>query len=269
MGLQINSNIPSLGTQRQVGRAADRLTRGLQGLASGLRINRAADDAAGLAIADRLRAEIRGLNQEIGNFQSGVNLLQTAEGGLEAQGGVIQRIRELALQASNGTLTDEQRSSINVEAQELRATLDDIGQNTEFNGLSPLDGSVSNVSLDGAGDIQVNLRESTVSSLGLDDLDLSTAGGAAAALDSLDQAQLRVDQDRAGLGAQVNRLETTIETRRTEALNQEEAESRIRDLDVAQAVIDRSRNEVLLQSGLSALAQSNITNENALFLLGG
>lgn len=269
MGLNINSNIPSLGVQRQLGRTSNRLTRGLAGLASGLRINRAADDAAGLAIADRLRSEIRGLNQEINGLQSGVNLLQTAEGGLEAQGGVIQRIRELALQASNGTLTDAQRGAINEEAQQLRATLDDIGQNTDFNGISPLDGSESGISLGGSGEVNVDLNESTAASLGLDNFDLSTSAGATDALDALDEAQERINQNRATVGAQSNRLESAIQTRRTESVNQQEAESRIRDLDVAQAVIERNRNEVLLQSGLSALVQSNISNENALFLLGG
>ncbi len=269
MGLNINSSIPALGALRQTNRSINRLNSGLEQLSSALRINRAADDAAGLAIAERFRTQVRQLNQEVGALQSGVNIAQTAEGALESQGAVVSRLQELATQAANGTLTDEQRGAINAEAQDLLGEIDAIAQDTEFNGTSPLDGSQTEVVLDVDGAEVITFNESTLDSLGLTDLDLSTAAGAQSALGALESAAAEINTNRASLGAEQNGLERSIEGRSQRAVNLQDAESRIRDLDVALAAIEQSRNEVLVQGGLSALIQGNVQNRNALTLLGG
>lgn len=269
MGLNINTNIPALFGRRLANQSANRLGQDLSRLASGLRINRAADDAAGLAIAEGFRTQVRALNQEINNIQTGVNLTQTADSALGAQNDAVSRIRELAVQAANGTLSDDQRSALNAEAQQLLQGIDDLAQNTEFNGQGLIDGTAGEINLEASGELQVNIDESTVDSLALNGLDISTQGGAQAAINALDSAGIQINQNRAGIGAQENRFVRAIEQREEASLNQQAAESRIRDLDVALAVIERNRDQALLQGGLSALVQSNVTASNALVLLGG
>ncbi|MBX7256176.1 MAG: flagellin FliC [Candidatus Hydrogenedentes bacterium] len=268
MGLQINTNLSGLNALRQLQKTNTVLNRGLEQLATGLRINRAADDASGLAIAERFRAEVLQYSQEVNNLQSGVSAVQTADGALSTQADATQRLRELALQATNGTLTDEQRSAINQEAQQLLSQIDETAQNTEFNGTQLLNGSQSSVSL-GAGGNQVNLSSSTTTALGLNGLDLSTQTGAQNALGTIDTAISRIDQNRSSLGAQQNRFERAIEVRETGIVNSTESESRIRDLDVARQTIEQSRNQILLQGGLSAVTRSQITAQTAARLLGG
>ncbi len=269
MGIQIGDGSAGLFAQRQVSQTAGRLGRGLEQLSSALRINRASDDAAGLAIAERLRTALRELDQESSNFQSGISLAQTAEGGLAAQGEIVGRVRELAVQASNGTLTDEQRAAINEEAQQLVQQIDDTAQNTEFNETGLLDGSTPSVNLDAGGSVQVNLEESTAASIGITGVDLSTQAGASAAIEALDDAAQTISTNRANLGAQQNRLSSAIAQREVGAQNAAEAESRIRDLDIARATIEQTRDQTLLQAGLSAIAQGNIQRQTATTLLGG
>ena len=268
MGLQINTNLSGLNALRQLQKTTSVLNRGLEQLASGLRINRAADDASGLAIAERFRAEVLQYSQEVENLQSGVSAVQTADSALSTQADATQRLRELALQASNGTLTDEQRTAINQEAQQLLSQIDETAQNTEFNGTQLLNGSQPSVSL-GAGGNQVNLSSSTTTALGLNGLDLSTQAGAQNALGTIDTALGRIDQNRSSLGAQQNRFERAIEVRETGIANSTESESRIRDLEIARQTIEQSRNQILLQGGLSAVGQSRITAQTAARLLGG
>ena len=269
MGLQINGPGGSLFALRQL----DRTTRGIAGtqerLSTLLRINRAADDAAGLAIAEGFRSDVRQLNTEVRGIQTGVNAIQTAEGGLGAQSDAVSRIRELAVQAANGTLSDDQRQALNAEAQQLLEEIDTTAQNTEFNGLRPLDGSTGTVTLDAAGDLDIQFSESTVDSLGLNGLDISTQAGASAALATTDAALDQINQNRSALGAQENALASAADQRSQQSLNLREAESRIRDLEVAQAFVEQTRNQILLQGGNSALAQGNLPNATAAALLGG
>ena len=270
MGIQVNNSIPALGAQRQVQDATRRLTRGLNQLASGLRIDRASVDAAGLAIAERFRTQVRQFNQEAQGLQTGINLVQTAESALSTQQDAIGRIRELAVQASSGILTDTQRSLLNEEAQQLVQQIDQTGQDTSFNGLQVLDGSTPTITLDPAGSSTIDLPESTAASLGVDTVDLSTQAGASAALDALDTASTQISQSRAGLGAQENGLSRAIDVRNVASVNQAEAESRIRDLDIAQASVSRARDQLLQQAAISALAQANVQSESASrLLLGG
>lgn len=267
MGLKIN-NLQSTSVLRQSNEATKNLLRGLERLASQERINRAADDAAGLSISERLRSEIRAAQQENENLQSGVSLVQTAEGGLSAQQDAVGRIQELAVQASNGTLSDDQRAALNAEAQQLVEQIDQTGTSTEFNGTQTLDGSVSDVDLGTSGSESVNVEASTASSLGIDSIDLSTQAGAAAAIGAAETASIRISENRSSLGAQQARFERSIENRDIRIVNEQEADSRIRDLDVARQSIEQSRNQILQQSSLSALNSSSLVGKTALRLLG-
>ncbi|MCC6143827.1 MAG: flagellin FliC [Candidatus Hydrogenedentes bacterium] len=268
MGLRINNNLPALDATRQTNRTSGLLAQQLERLASGRRINRASDDAAGLAIAERFATRVRQGQAELNNLQTGVNLAQTADGGLQVQQDALGRLRELAVQGANGTLSDDQRAAINSEAQQLIEQIGGIAEDTEFNGVSLLNGSQSNVSLGVEGGIQVNLNSSTADDLGVSNLDISSQDGAAAALSSIDSALARVDQSRSSLGAQQNRFESAIQQRETNVANAQDAESRIRDLDFARASVERTRNELLLQAGVFGTVQGNVSAQSALRVLG-
>jgi len=267
MGLKIN-NLQSAGILRQSNEATKNLLKGLERLASQERISRAADDAAGLSISERLRSEIRAGQQENENLQSGVSLVQTAEGGLSSQQDAVGRLQELAVQASNGTLSDQQRSALNAEAQQLVEQIEQTGSSTEFNGTQTLDGSVANVDLGTSGSEEVNIEASTASSLGVDSIDLSTQAGASAAIGALETASTRISENRSNLGAQQARFERSIENREISIVNEQEADSRIRDLDIARQSIEQSRNQLLQQASFSALINSSLVGETALRLLG-
>jgi len=267
MGLTINTNVGTLQAGRQASKANGLLSKALQQLSTARRINKAADDAAGLAIAEGFDARARQAQVEINNLQSGVNFAQTAEGGLGAQADAVQRIRELAVQAGNGTLTDDQRAALNAEAQELLGQIDSVAQNTQFNGQNVLNQDI-NVSLGTEGGDQINVNASNTDTLGLNGLDLSTQAGAAAALQQLDNAQQTIDTNRSSLGAQVNGFASAIEQRSISYVNTRESESRIRDLDIAKAAIEKSRADILSRGGIAALIQGRIPQQNALRLLG-
>ena len=269
MAMSINTNLTSLGTLRNLNSTLGRLNITQEKLSSGLRINKAKDDAAGLAIAELFRTEVLQQSQEVENLQSGVSAIHTAEGALSTQSEGIGRLRELAIQASNGILNDDQRSAINAEAQQIIEQIDQTGSNTTFNDLNLLDGSTGTIELGTEAGSQININESTAESLGINGIDLSTAGGAAAAIETLDTAAQDVTENRANLGAQENRLTYAIAEREIEGENAAAAESRIRDLDIARAAIDQMRDEVMTQSGIAALAQGNIVPQMAAQLLGG
>lgn len=268
MGLIINSNIPGLGANRQTDRANQLLGNSLRQMASGLRINRAADDAAGLAIAERFRTQIRQGQVEMNNLQSGVNYAQTAEGGLSSQMDAVQRIRELAGQAANGTLSDDQRAALNAEAQQLIEQVGTIAQDTEFNGQNMLQNGAT-VPLGTEGEMELNIAASTPAALGIDTVDLSTQAGATAAMGAADNAIGQIDTNRAEMGAQMNRFASAIEQRQISTENAAASESRIRDADMARVAMDRTRGQILVQGGIAALIQGNVAPQNALSLLRG
>ena len=268
MGLSINTNIPALGANRQTKQTTNSIFKNFEGLSSGLRINRARDDAAGLAIAERFRTQIRQYSVEINNYQSGINAAQTAEGALSTQNDAMQRVRELAVQAANGTLSDADRQALNDEAQQLLGEIDATATNTEFNGTNLLEADQT-IQLDAEGNANLNLEESTVDSLNLNGLDISTQAGAESALTQIDQALGQLNDNRASLGAQQNRFEYAIANRENTNVNLAASESAIRDLDIARATTNQMRDQILLQAGLGALAQSNIVGERALMLLQG
>lgn len=267
MGLNINTNLSALEASRQTRKSSGALSKVLGQLASQKRINKAADDAAGLAIAERFNTQIRQGQAESNSLQSGINLAQTAEGGLSVQQDAVQRIRDLSLQAQNGTLSNDNRAALNAEVQSLLGQIDSVASDTEFNGQNLLNQDTT-INLGTEGGNQVTVNQSNTQSLGLNGLDIGTPGGAAAALAAADSALSNIESNRAGVGAQQNRFESAISQREVAIQNQQEAESSIRDLDIAQATADRTRNELLLRSSISTLVQTNITPQSALRLLG-
>jgi flagellin len=273
MGLRINTNISSLNAQRNLTNSTEALSRSLERLSSGLRITRASDDAAGLAISERLRAEVRAYEQASRNALDGISLLQVAEGSLNEVSGILVRLRELAIQSANGTLGAGERATIDQEATDLVAEIDRVAAITEFNGTLLLDGSAPTVDFQvGTGStandvISVTGVDATSAGLGVDALDLTTVAGAQTANTAIDAAIDSLSSLRGGFGTAQNRLESTIRSIAVAVENTAAAESRIRDVDVASETAKLTRAQVLQQAGISVLAQANVSAQNALALL--
>jgi len=276
MGLRINTNIAGLRTARILRQSTAALNKSLERLSSGLRINRAGDDAAGLAIAEGFRSVAAGARVAQRNAQDGINLVQTAEGALSETVNILQRMRELAVQAANGTNSVQNRADLNLEVQALKAQLDDIGNNTEFNGLPILDGTVPTIVLQVGAQvgqtIDVTLT-SAATSLGLLVSGIAVTGTdntlPNAAILAIDVALTTVNGMRSTLGAAQNRLEFTISVLGIQEENSKSSESFIRDADIALETIEFTRNQILVSAGTSVLAQANIIPQTALQLLGG
>lgn len=273
MGLRVNNNISSINAQRNLVNTTDRLGKSLQRLSSGLRITRASDDAAGLAISENFRAEVRSLGQSQRNANDAISLLQIAEGALNETSGILIRMRELAIQASNGTLGSSERTTINTEFQDLASEITRIANVTQFNGRLLLNGNSSitfqigteNTSSDR---ISVSSVDATATGIGVaSSLVVSTAAGAQGALDTLDSAISQVASLRATFGTVQNRLESTIRSLAVAIENTAAAESRIRDVDFASETAELTRNQVLQQAGVSVLGQANVSTQSALTLL--
>ncbi len=274
MSISVNSNISSLNAQRNLNKTQMSLQGNLSRLSTGLRINSAADDAAGLAISERFRAQISSLNQASRNANDGISLLQTAEGALNEISGVLTRMRELATQSANGTLTSSDRGFIDDEAQSLAGEIDRISAVTNFNGTNLLDGTFNQdlqVGIHNSADdrINVTIDATDFATIAGAAIDLTTAGGAQSALDTLDTAIDAVSTVRASLGTTQNRLQVSISNLGSAAENMSAANARIRDVDVAQETAEMTRNNILMQAGVSVLAQANQAPQVALKLLQG
>lgn len=276
MGLRINTNIAGLRTARILRQSTNALNKSLERLASGLRINRAGDDAAGLAIAEGFRSVAAGARVAQRNAQDGVNLVQTAEGALSETVNILQRMRELAVQAANGTNSLQNRADLDLEVQALKLQLDDIGNNTEFNGLAILDGTVPTITLQVGAQVGQTLDVTLTSAA--TSLGLLVNGIAVTGLDNtlpniailaIDIALTTVNGMRSTLGAAQNRLEFTISVLGIQEENSKSSESFIRDADIALETIEFTRNQILVSAGTSVLAQANIVPQTALQLLGG
>lgn len=269
--MRINHNIAALNTHRQLTANNANASKSLEKLSSGLQINRAGDDAAGLAISEKMRGQIRGLDMASKNAQDGISLIQTAEGALNETHSILQRMRELAVQSSNDTNTDDDRAHIDAEAQELNKELDRIATTTQFNGKNLIDGSVDGLILHiGANSGQsISLAIASMDSvaLGTSAVDLSTQAAANTALDLIDIAINDVSTTRAGLGAVQNRLEHTINNLGTASENLTGAESRIRDVDMASEMMEFTKNNILTQAAQAMLAQANQQPQGVLQLL--
>ena len=272
MGLRVNTNILSMTAQRNLAVATERLQGNFARLSSGLRIASASDDAAGLGISERMRAQIRSYAQAGRNTQDGISLAQTAEGAMGEVSSNLARMRELAIQSSNGTLSSADRAVIDVEFQALIEEIDRIATDTEFNGINVLDGSVASVDiqvgLDSGETITVDLQDVQASTLGLSGLDVLSASAASATLADLDAAIDSVNTARGELGASSNRLISTFKSISNTREALAAAESRIRDVDVAFETADLTRNTIMQQAAVSVLAQANVQPQLALSLLG-
>jgi flagellin len=270
MGLKINTNVAALNTGRQLSKSSQALNKSLQRLSSGLRINSAADDAAGLAIAEGFRSNVRGSQVAQRNAQDGVSMVQTAEGSLSETTNILQRIRELAVQASNGTQSDDNRAAIDTEVQQLLAQIDDIAEDTQFNGISVLS-TAQTVTLQAGSQtgqtLEIALEGAKSDDLGVDSVSVSSAGGAVSAISAIDAALKSVNTMRSTLGAQQNRLEFTINTLSIQEENSSSSESAIRDADMAKETMSFTRNQILVNAGTSILAQANSVPQTALQLL--
>ena len=271
MGLRINTNVAALNTARVLRGSTLALNKSLERLSSGLRINRAADDAAGLAIAEGFRSQVRGSLVAQRNAQDGVSLVQTAEGALSETNNILQRIRELSVQAANGTQSTSNRAALDSEVRQLLAQVDDIALDTEFNGIHVLSSSQTITLQTGAFTSQtlnVTVAGAKSNDLGINTVTISSVAGAVAAISTLDVALASVGTLRSNLGAFQNRLEFTISTLAIQEENAAASESAIRDADIAIETIRFTRNQILVSAGTSILAQANIIPQSALQLLG-
>jgi len=274
--MYINTNVAAINAHRNLGFNNTQMGKTMEKLSSGYRINRAADDAAGLAISEKMRFQINGYNQAMRNAQDGISLLQTGEGALTEVHSMLQRLNVLANQSANGTLEDKtDRAYLQKEVSQLLEEIDNIASTTKFNGISLLSGSAGEVTFqvgydEGSPTISINLSSGVSSNdlFGTSGIDISTAGGARAALTKIQEAIGKVSELRATFGAVQNRLEHTINNLGVNAENLSASESRIRNADMAKEMTEFTRNQILVQAGTAMLAQANAVPQNVLRLLG-
>ncbi len=285
MPVRIFNNIPSMNAQRYLGINNDRLAKSVERISSGIRINRGADDAAGLAISEGLRSDIRALKQAVRNANDGISLINTTEGALNEQAGILIRLRELSSQAATGTVGSTERATIQLEFDALRNEIDRISTTTEFNGQKLVDGSLASgvtsssqifiqIGLDSGVNSRINLNEQinlgsiTQTGLSIDALSVSTAAGALTALDTINSALTTVTQGRGKVGAVQNRLVRSVANLGVTVENLSSAESSIRDADIAEEIALLTRNQILVQASTSMVGQANLIPQSVLQLLG-
>lgn len=276
MGLRISTNVAAINTQRNMTNSQRLMQNSSAQLASGFRINKSADDAAGLAISETMRGQIRSAIQAKRNANDAISLVQTAEGGLGEISNILIRSRELAIQAASDTIGDSERSLIQTEISQLKDEVQRIAKSTRWNSTSLLDGSTPNF------DFQIGIFSTesdqiafdatknvgTLDALGLTDMDFSKKDSARSSISAIETAQQNVNAMRANLGALQNRMTSTVDTLAITEENLAAANSRIRDTDVASSTSDMARNNVLLQAGTATLAQANQSTTLALKLIG-
>jgi len=281
MGLIVNTNLFSLNAQRNIGRVQNGLGTSVERLSSGLRVNSAKDDAAGLAISMKLTAHVRSLNQAVRNAQDGISVVQTAEGGMNEIHNILTRMRELSIQAANGLLSDSDRTALNNEFADLKSEITRISDTTEFNGLKLLDGSLSasgvslQVGINNTANDRIAITGSTfgdidASALGLSGTQSSieTAANAQSMLELVDSAIASVSTRRGNLGGVQNRIGSTIANLQIASENLQAANSRISDADFAIETANLTKSQIILQAGVAVLAQANVMPQYALQLLG-
>jgi flagellin len=274
MSLRVNTNPASLNAQQSLNQIGERLAKNYAHLSSGLRIATAADDAAGLAISERMRAQVRSLGAAERNANDGISLVQTGEGALNEVSNILNRMRELSVQSGNGTLNSSDKDTLQQEFGSLRSEVDRIAKVTKFNGKQLLDGSQSTVDFQvGSGissedQISLSLTDTTATGLGISSLNIGSAGSASTAISGLDTAINSIATVRGTFGALQNRLTSTISNIGKSVENLSAAESRIRDVDVASETADLTRNSIMQQAATAMLAQANTSSQLALRLLG-
>lgn len=272
----VQHNLTAANTNRQLGITTSGLQKSTEKLSSGYKINRAADDAAGLSISEKMRNQIRGLNKASDNAQDGISLVQTAEGALNEVHSMLQRMSELSVQAANGTNDTTDRSSINDEVQQLKTEIQRVGSTTQFNKMNILDGTFSagankllQVGANANQTIQIDIDalQSVVGSSLKTDLKTETATNAQSAITVVQSSIEKLSKLRSKLGAVQNRLEHTVANLDNISENTQSSESRIRDTDMAEEMVQYSKNNILQQAGQSMLAQANQANQGVLSLL--
>lgn len=272
----INTNVQSLLAQNSLVTNSRNLSKAMEQLSTGKRINSAADDAAGLAIANKMTSQIRGLNQAVRNANDAISMAQTAEGATDQITNMLQRMRELAVQAANGSNSSANRSALQLEVTELIADIGRIASDTQFNGMSILTGSAGasgvftfQVGANSGQTIEVTFSNMTAGSGGLSvsGVDISTASGATSALSLIDTALTTVDDFRATLGAKINRFTYAIDNLNNIVTNTSEARSRVQDADYAQATTELARTQIIQQAATAMLAQANQMPQTVLSLL--
>lgn len=270
MGLRVNTNLFAMNAQRNLSNVSERLSGNFARLSSGLRITSAADDAAGLGISERMRSQVRSFAQAGRNAQDGISLAQTAESALNEVGANLTRMRELAVQASNGTLSQEDRDAIDVEFQALDEEIDRIATQTTFNDINLLDDTADldiQVGINDGETIAVSTEDVQSATLGIDGLAVDSDTNATAALADIDAALQSVNTARGNLGASINRLSSAYRSIQATREGLSAAESRIRDVDVASESADLTRNSILQQAAVSIMSQANVQPQLALSLL--
>ena len=268
----VQHNLSAMNTNRQMGMVTNSLQKSTEKLSSGYKINRAADDAAGLSISEKMRSQIRGLNKASDNAQDGISLIQVAEGALNETHSILQRMNELATQAANDTNTSTDRGAIQKEINQLTSEIDRIRSTTQFNTQNLLDGNFKNKNLQVGSlkgqKITLSIDNMDAASLSVNSLDVTSFGAAGSAMEKIQKAIDSVSDQRSELGAIQNRLEHTINNLDTTSENTSAAESRIRDTDMAEEMVQYSKNNILSQAGNSMLAQANQQTQGVLSLLG-
>ena len=271
----VQHNLTAMNTNRQLGITTNQQAKATEKLSSGYKVNRAADDAAGLTISEKMRSQIRGLGKASENAQTGISLVQTAEGALNEAHDILQRMNELATQAANDTNTTSDRTAIQKEVNALSAELTRIASTTQFNTKNLLNGSLSGdanalklqVGAKEGQKIEVKIGKMDAGTLGVSGLAVSSFTKAGSAMTKIQQAISKVSAQRSDLGAVQNRLEHTVKNLDTTQENTQSAESLIRDTDMAKTMVEYSKNNILAQAGQSMLAQANQSNQGVLSLL--
>jgi flagellin len=275
--MRINTNIQSLSAQRALRQTNRRLNDNLRKMSTGERVGRASDDAAGLAISEKLKSQIRGIRQAKRNASDGISLIQTSEGALSEISNIVIRLRELSVQAASDTVGSEERQFSDIEFQQLKSEIQRISKSTEFNGTKLLDGTGGRLDIQiGINNDQFNDRitydatvnDSTLLSLGIGAEGVTSKEGAQGSLKRMDDALVKINGLRANLGAIQNRLNSVTNTLGISDENLSAANSRIRDVDIAQESADMTKNNILAQAGVSVLSQANQTPQLALKLIG-
>ncbi len=269
----IGTNVAAIRSQNGINKATMGLNTAMERLSSGKRINSAKDDAAGLAIASRMTSQVRGLNAAMRNANDGISLAQTAEGAMGEVGNMLQRIRELAVQAANGTNSASDRTAIQAEVTQLLAQTNDIANKTTFNGTKLVDGTATALNIQtgiNSGDtVTLAISSLKTTDLGITAIDLSTVAGASAALALVDTAIDTVNTGRAGLGAAQNRFEATVSNLTSTVTNLTEARSRVEDADFSAETTQLAKSQILNQAATAMLAQANQSQQGVLSLIRG
>lgn len=267
--LTIKNNVMAMNTSRHLSRSYEALASSVEKLSSGLRINTAKDDAAGLAVRELMRADIVALQQGARNAQDGISLLQTMEGAMQTIDDMLVRMKQLAEQAATGIYSTAQRTIMDNEFDEIAAEINRLAGSTDFNGIGMLDNSAAvSIHFGGTSDsISVSGKDMTTTGLNISTTSIATADSAIAALTALDSAISTATTARADFGAKMNRLQNTVALLQTEAENLQASESRISDVDVATEMAAMTRNQILSQAGTAMLAQANAMPQMALMLL--